>query len=565
MNERSPRCLPLRALIGALVIIQLVAPLSFGQTSTAKPAPALSAAEREAASLVKAATIRDVTLALTASEMQGRGTGQPGADRAAKYIAERFAKLGLKPLGDQMEGKTSYLQAIKFKAEQVQPDATFTAGDVSFKYKDDFVVPPPLPQDDAKEGSGSLAFVGYGALSKSPDIERNDLGDINPKGKVAVVLTGKPDNVDPAVWARSTGQGVFVRLIGRGVAGIVVVYEAARETQPFSLVATYLSRRRVSLPGAAALPIKLPPIVLISDKTAERLFANTGESFTELKAKAKTGAFVSRELNKSATISLRVKREEVTSSNVVGVMEGADAALKSEAVVYSAHYDAYGIDVDGTVYPGAADNALGIGKLMAIAEAFAKAKAKPRRSIIFLAVTGEEYGLLGAEYWVKRPTWPLEKVAADINYDGIGTEVWGELHYLINYGFDHSQLGNTIADVAAAMKAEIVTDPFPDEGVFYRSDHYAFFKRGVPSLYLISGPAGDQAAIGARAMKWLVTDYHMASDTVQKDWNWTGAEQLAVIDLLAGMRVANQDTMPAWISGSPYNRPRGTTEPPPRQ
>src|SRR5205085_1069326 len=328
-------------------------------------------------------------------------------------------------------------------------------------------------------------------------------------------------------------------------------------------VATYLSRRRVSMPGAAALPIKLPPIVLISDKTAERLFADTGASFAELKAKAKTGAFVSRELNKSASISLRVKREEVTSRNVVGVMEGADAALKPEAVVYSAHYDACGIDLDGTVYPGAADNALGIGKLIAIAEAFAKAKTKPRRSIIFLAVTGEEYGLLGAEYWVKHSTWPLEKIAADINYDGIGTEVWGELHYLINYGFDHSQLGNTIADVAAAMKAEIIADPFPDEGVFYRSDHYAFFKRGVPSLYLISGPAGDQAAFGARAMKWLVTDYHMASDTVQKDWNWKGAEQLAVIGLLAGMRVANQDTMPAWISGSPYNRPRGTTLPPP--
>src|SRR5581483_1152207 len=109
--------------------------------------------------------IRDVTVALASNEMQGRGTGQPGADRAARYIADRFSKLGLKPLGDQAEGKTSYLQSIKFKAEQVQPDATFTAGDVSFKYKDDFVVPPPLPQDEAKEGSGPLAFVGYGAVA----------------------------------------------------------------------------------------------------------------------------------------------------------------------------------------------------------------------------------------------------------------------------------------------------------------------------------------------------------------------------------------------------------------
>src|SRR5205085_1942879 len=152
--------------------------------------------------------------------------------------------------------------------------------------KDDFVVPPPLPQDDAKEGSGSLAFAGYGALSTSPDPERDDVAGLNLKGKIAVVLTGKPNNVDEKLWARAAGQSAIVRLIGKGVAGVVVVYEAARETQPFSLVATYLSRRRVSMPGAAALPIKLPPIVLISDKTAERLFADTGASFAELKAKA---------------------------------------------------------------------------------------------------------------------------------------------------------------------------------------------------------------------------------------------------------------------------------------
>jgi Zn-dependent M28 family amino/carboxypeptidase len=305
------------------------------------------------------------------------------------------------------------------------------------------------------------------------------------------------------------------------------------------------------------LPFKLPPIVLISSKTAERLFASAGESFTELKAKAKTGAFVSRELNKTAAISLRVKREEVTSSNVVGLLEGADPVLKQEAVVYSAHYDAYGIDMDGTIYPGAADNALGVGKLVAIAEAFAKAKAKPRRSIIFMAVTGEEYGLLGAEYWVKNPTWPLEKIAADINYDGIGTEAWGEMGYLINFGFDHSDLSKTIADVAAAMKVEIIPDPLPEEGAFYRSDHYAFVKRGVPSLYLFSGPVGDRGAFTERAKKWLVTDYHMVTDTVQKDWNWKGAEQLAVAGLVAGMRVANQDAMPAWLPSAPFKRALG--------
>src|SRR6185436_13529077 len=197
-------------------------------------------------------------------------------------------------------------------------------------------------------------------------------------------------------------------------------------------------------------------------------------------------------------ISVRLKREEVTSGNVVALLEGSDAKLKEEAVVYSAHYDAYGIDSDGTVYPGAADNAIGIAKLVAIAEALVKAKAKPRRSIIFLAVTGEEYGLLGAEHWLRHPTWPIEKVAANINYDGIGTEVWGPFTYLIDYGFKHSDLGAAIEGVAAAMNVTIIPDPFPEEGVFYRSDHYSFFKKGVPSLYLI-GASSDQEAMGARA------------------------------------------------------------------
>jgi Zn-dependent M28 family amino/carboxypeptidase len=562
MKSRSPHRLSLRALIAALVITQLIAPLSLAQGSAAKTAPALSAAEREAASHVKIETIREVTEALVAKEMQGRGTGQPGADRAAEYIANQFAKLGLKPLGDQAESKPGYLQSIKFKVEQVGADSSFKAGEVSLKYKDEFIIPPPLPQETSKEASGALVFAGYGVVS--PDVKRDDLAGIDVKGKIVVLLSGKPNNVEAAAWAKAAGQqAVFGRLLTGGAAGFVIVYAAARATQPFSLAATYLSRRRVTLADAPGLPFKLPPIALVNDAAAEKLFAGTGASFADAKAKAQSGEFVSRDLNKPAAISVRVKREEATSSNIAGILEGTDATLKNEALVYSAHYDAYGIEADGTIYPGAADNALGIGKLMAIAEGFAKSKVKPRRSVIFLAVTGEEYGLLGAEYWVKHPTWPLEKVAANINFDGIGTEVWGELHYLMNYGFDHSDLGKTIADVAAVTGAEIIADPFPEENVFYRSDHYAFFKRGVPGLYLISAPAGDQAAFGARAMKWLVTDYHMATDTVQKDWNWKGAQQLSVIGLLAGLRVANQDAMPAWLPSSPYNRPRGTTLPPP--
>ena len=546
------------ALISLFVAPALV-PLHGKAQSTASSAPAasFSSAETEAANAVSSTTIREITAGLLTKEMEGRGTGQPGADRAANYIADRFAKLGLKPLGDS----GGYLQTIKFKVEQVMPDSAFKANDTAFTYKKDFVLVPPLPAS-AVSVNADLVFAGYGV--SSTELKRDDLNGLDVKGKVVVLLGGKPKNVDQTAWQKlATTQTIIAKLAAAGAAGFALVYNQVLETQPYDLITNYLTRRRVALADAPTVPLKAPPMVLVNDATAESLFKDSGPSFAELKAKAEAGEFVSQPLGKQASISVRLKREEVTSSNVVALLEGSDAKLKEEAVVYSAHYDAYGIDSDGSVYPGAADNAIGIAKLVAIAEALVKAKAKPRRSIIFLAVTGEEYGLLGTEHWLKHPTWPIEKVAADINYDGIGTDVWGPPGLVIDYGFRHSDLGDLLLDVLKAQKLMLVPDPAPQEGIFYRSDHYAFFKKGVPSLYLIGGPANNVMGLMAKASKFLVTDYHMTTDTVQPDWNWDGARSLAVTGLVAGMRIANRDAMPAWAASSPYNRPRGTNLPPP--
>jgi Zn-dependent M28 family amino/carboxypeptidase len=276
--------------------------------------------------------------------------------------------------------------------------------------------------------------------------------------------------------------------------------------------------------------------------------------------KAKTGAAVSRDLGKAATLALRFKREETTSSNVAGVLEGSDPKLKEEAVVFTAHYDAYGIESDGRIFPGAADNALGTGTITAIAEAFVKTypkpAARPRRSIIFLAVTGEEYGLFGAEHWVQHPTWPLEKIAADINFDGIGTEIYGPVKRVVGFGAEHSDLGDIFEDVSMATGNIVSPDPMPEENAFVRSDHYAFVKKGVPALMLLGAPAGDVNLWITRARKWLETDYHSPSDTVKPDWDWTGPQTLAQLGMIVGLRVANADTMPVWRATSPFNKPR---------
>jgi Zn-dependent M28 family amino/carboxypeptidase len=298
----------------------------------------------------------------------------------------------------------------------------------------------------------------------------------------------------------------------------------------------------------------------VSDAAMEKVFAGSELTYAQTLEKARTGQAVSRDLGKTATLALRFKREENNSSNVVAVLEGSDPKLKGEAVVFSAHYDAYGIESDGRIFPGAADNALGVGMITSVAEAiisaFPKPALRPRRSIIFLAVTGEEYGLFGSEYWVAHPTWPLDKVAADINFDGIGTEIYAPVKRLVGFGAEHSDLGAVFEDVSAATGNIVTPDPMPEEKAFVRSDHYAFVKKGVPALMLLGGPASEVSTWIPRAKKWLETDYHSPSDTVKPDWNWTGPQTLAQVGMIIGLRVANADAMPAWRATSPFNKPR---------
>jgi hypothetical protein len=543
-----------RKLSAWLLLVALLSSPAFGQGSAAtataaKPAATLTVAEKEAAARVKVETIKEVTAALSAKEMEGRGTAQAGGDRAAKYIADRFSKLGLKPLGDT----GSYLQSIKFSSTQPLPDSSFKAGDASLKFGAEFIPAPPL-LSELSEAAGNLVFITYGVVST--ELKRDDLAGLDLKGKVVVVLNGRPRNVDEAAWDKAGSiQTVIRNLMGKGVVGVVVANYGSKQ-QPFSLLGMYLSRRRVTLGEMPTPPFAIPPIILASDEGMEKIFAGTGLTYKDALAKAESGEATSRDLNKQAAISIKVKREKVTGSNVVGVLEGSDPKLKDQAVIYTAHYDAYGIDTEGRIFPGAADNALGVGEIMAMAEAFTRSPAKPRRSVIFLAVTGEEHGLLGAEYWVNNPTWPIEKIAADLNFDGIGTEVYAPVKSVVGFGAEHSDLGPVLEAVVTAGGGQMAADPLPEEGVFYRSDHYAFVKKGVPALMLLGGPAGDVAPWIARAKKWMETDYHQEGDIIRPDWNWDGARTIAVIGLITGLRIANAEAMPVWLQSSPFNKPR---------
>ncbi len=563
MNSLSRSHFRRGGFLSALLPISLAITLSsvtFAQAgnasavSTRNTAPALTATEKKAAARVKLETIRDITTTLSSPEFEGRGTGQPGADRAAHYLADRFAKVGLKPAGEN----GTYLQAIKFKSAQVLPETSVRVGDAALKHGEDYVILPPYTSEQV-DATGGIVFAGYGVVSR--ELKRDDLAGLELKDKVVIILSGQPDGVDAAAWKRATNPQVrAVNIFGRGAVAMIVA-NAGTSAQPFSTIANYLSRRRVSLASAPPPMFKVPPVLLLSNTAMEKVFAGSEITYAQTLEKAKTSAVVSRDLGKTATLALRIKQEVTTSNNVVGVLEGSDAKLKEEAVVFSAHYDAYGLD-NGRIYPGAADNALGTATITAIAEALVKAfstpASRPRRSIIFLSVTGEEYGLFGSEYWVQHPTWPLEKVAADINFFGIGTVVYGPVKRVVGFGAEHSDLGNVFEDVVAATANVVTPDPMPEENAFVRSDHYAFVKKGVPALMLLGGPAGDVSLWIPRARKWLETDYHSPSDTVKPDWNWTGPQTLAQVGMIVGLRVANTEAMPMWRTTSPFNRPRNS-------
>ncbi len=550
MMTASPRTVFLwRKLPALLLAFALLTAPAFGQATAVKPKPAasLTAAEREAAARVKTETIREVTTALSAKEMEGRGTAQPGGDRAAQYIADRFSKLGLKPLGDA----GTFLQAIKFRSNQALAESSFKAGEATLKFADEFVPAPPYTAEQS-DASGGIVFIAYGVVS--PELKRDDLAGLDVKGKVVVMLSGRPKNVDEAAWNK-VGGGVQRGgdLIRRGATALVIANIGTTE-QPYSVIKTYLSRTLVALADTPEIPFKIPPIILASDEGMEKIFAGSGMTYAAALAKAQNGEAVSRDLNKQATISVRVRKEAGIGSNVVGLLEGSDPKLKEQALVYTAHYDAYGKDTEGRIYHGAADNALGVAEIMAIAEALAKSPLKPKRSVIFLAVTGEEHGLLGAEHWVKHPTWPLDKVAANLNFDGIGTEVYAPVKTIVGYGAEYSELGALMDAVATATGGKTAPDPVPEERVFTRSDHYAFVKKGVPALMLLGGPEGDATMWIARAKKWMETDYHQPTDVIRPDWHWDGARTLAVVGLIMGLRVADAEAMPAWLQSSPYQR-----------
>lgn len=529
--------------LSALILTVFLFGQSFAQA-------ALSATEKEIADKITVASIKEATAALSADDMQGRGTMQPGGDKAANWIADRFQKLGLKPLGD----KGSFLQKVEFKETVATGETMFKVGDESLAHGTDFAFVPM--NNGNKDVGGEMVFAAYGIQAKS--INRDDLAGIDVAGKVVVMLEGPPASVPKEAWEKQKAGQVFVQGVMLKGASAIVFIAHGREEHPPDEAIQYMGRRQIMMPDEEGYPAEVPPILYVSSKAAEKLFAKSSVNLKDALAQAEKNDFKPIKLNQKAKIVGKYKSTKGASSNVVGYIEGSDPALKSEAVLFSAHYDAYGNE-NGKIYPGAADNALGVAEMLAVAEAFSK--LKPKRSMIFIAVTGEEYGLYGSKYWSKKPTWDIKKVAADLNLDGIGSEVYGPVKTMVGYGAEHSNLGAMLSDVAKIMDINVIPDPIPDEKIFYRSDHYSFVERGVPALMLMGAPAGDKEVWLKRIRDFEKTDYHNPGDVIKTNWAWEGAETVAEVMGIMGWRISETEKMPEWLSTSRFAKlERGNTK-----
>lgn len=524
----------------AFLLMTLLCTQLLAQAAAPAASPT-SAIESELVEKINVQSIKDMTAALASPEMEGRGTGQPGGDKAANWIADKFKSFGLKPLGD----KGSYLQKVEFKETVLSPEGAFSIDGQSLAHGTEFAF---LPQNNGnKNVSGDMVFVSYAIQAKQAGIDM--LAGASLAGKVALVIEGPPPGFPEKTWTEQRAQMTVIGgLIRSGAAAIVLIGDGKEKNPPEESI-SYFSRRQITLPDEQGYPPQIPPFIYVSSKGAEKLFAKSGVTREQAIASGASRDFKPIDLKQKAKIVAKYDVKKVAANNVIGYLEGSDPKLKAGAVVFSAHYDAYGKD-NGKIYFGAADNALGTAEMLAVAEAFSKSSQKPKRSLVFVAVTGEEYGLYGSKYWAKNPTWDVKKIAANLNLDGIGSEVYGPVKTMVGYGAEHSTLGPMLENAAKQFGITVIPDPMPEEKVFYRSDHYSFVERGIPALMILGAPAGEKEVWMKRIKDWEKTDYHQPGDTIQPTWAWEGAETVAEVMAILAWRISEDPTMPSWLPSS---------------
>jgi Zn-dependent M28 family amino/carboxypeptidase len=509
---------------------------------------------------------------LASDAFEGRAPGTPGEEKTVAYLVEAFRRLGLKP--GNPDG--TYVQKVPLVGITPAPaPLTITGGGagqagaapMTLAWRDDVVAWTRRVTDEVKVDASELVFVGYGV--QAPEYTWDDYKGVDVAGKTLVMLVNDPPVPDPAAPAAldaKTFGGRAMTYYGRWTykyeigathkaAAVLIVHETGPAGYPFAVVQGKTGEQFTFVtPGKNMDRAAIEGWITLDQ--AKALFARAGQDFDRLKAQAATRAFRPVPLGLTASMTIRNTLRRVDSQNVVARLEGSDPAVRDEHVVFTAHWDHFGVGepINGDrIYNGARDNATGTAALLEMARAFTQLPTAPRRSILFLSVTAEEQGLLGSEYYAAQPLYPLAKTLADINMDALN--VTGRTKDLVVIGLGASQLDDYARAAAREQGRTLKPDAEPEKGFYYRSDHFNFAKVGVPALNTDEGVdfVGRPASFGIEVRERYTNErYHKPSDEVTPDWDLSGLAEDVQLLFAVGYRVAQADPYPAWSPGNEF-------------
>jgi Zn-dependent M28 family amino/carboxypeptidase len=535
---------------------RLLLTLGLCALAACQPATAPAASNHNSAA---AARIRADVRTLADDAMQGRETGTPGFERAADVVAARLRALGLQPAGDGggYSQRVPLLKATRLAAgtrfEVIRSDRT-----IALRFGDHFL---PEPDFDAADSTvrAPAVFVGQGV--SAPDLQHDDFAGVDLRGKIAVLLGGAPSGMDADRGAfEATSAEKLRALAARGAIGAVFVDTAEDEARaPWAARSANWDRASLRLRDADGHGIdtfpQLQVVARVSAAAADLLFDGSGHTAAELAKSARDGTLKGFALPAVLSLATHTHIEPIESRNIVARIAGSDPALAQQAIVYSAHLDhlGVGVPVDGdAIHNGALDNALGVAIVLETARELKH--ATPKRSLLFVALTGEEQGLLGAQWFATHPPQPL---VADINLDMPMLLV--PTRDVVPIGATHSSLQATLEQVAAAMHLGISADPFPEEAVFVRSDQFAFVRAGVPALYLDGGIVPGASSAGKPAdvhtipklaqREFLRHCYHQPCDDIRQPIQYADAARMARLNAALALRLGNAAQAPHWRPG----------------
>jgi Zn-dependent M28 family amino/carboxypeptidase len=543
---------------------------SLGAAPAGPEPPGLDRVRTTAAEAIGADDLLKHIQKLASDEFEGRSPGTSGEEKTIAYLTEHFKKFGLKPGNPN----GTYLQNVPLMGVAGDPVVVLEAGGKP--------VPLSLPIDcianslhfepEVRIDKSDLVFVGYGVVA--PEYGWDDFKGVDVRGKTLVMLVGDPpvpDATVPTQLDEKIFKGRAMTYYGRwtykyeiaaqrGAAAALIVHETGPAGYPYFVLIGSNTRENFDLVSPGKSRSGVPVQGWLSQSKAEELLSAAGQDYGRLKQAAVRRDFKPVPLNAKASFHIRNTLRPVESRNVIARIDGSDPRLRNEYVVVTAHWDHIGRNekLEGDqIYNGALDNATGTAGLLELAEAFSRLQPAPKRTLIFLAVTAEEKGLLGAKYYAEHPLYPLERTLANINMDGLNP--WGRTKDIEVIGAGQSSLEDVLQQAADAVGRLVTPDSGPEKGRFYRSDHFEFAKLGVPGLYLKGGVQvlGKPTGYGKEKLdEYTERDYHKVTDEVKADWNLEGGADDLKLLFEVTWRVAQGTAFPQWKEGSEFKARR---------